>query len=506
MSQINFMDESQLLKHFRRPNERPFLASEKAHTTILFSGLPLNYEHLIKGALEGLGYRLEYLDSPDNDSLAMGKEYCNRGQCNPTYYTVGNLVKYLKELRERGEKDIEERYAYINAGNCGNCRFGMYEAEYRKSLIEAGFPNFRVMTFEQSTNFSQSGEDAGLQMDAKFYTQLFKAFIAGDFIHQISYRVRPYEIKPGETDRVTAQSRDLLYRAFKENMSMFKALTEVNSLFSGIQVDYTRIKPRVKITGEFYAQTTESAANYHLFRWLESEGAEVLIEPVTNWVEYVFTNLENACKYRFGMKKAGKGKIKQFIQIRLVRKIFHFYYWYYRLAMGFKPASLVSVKKMNEYAAPYYDYRIHGGEGHLEIAKHIMSVKEGKAHMIISVKPFGCMPSTQSDGVQAKVVTDLGDSVFIAVETSGDSEVHFKSRVQMKLFEAKEKAREEADKALKEAGFTYADVVEYSKNNPAYFRDEVPHRLTGIAADYILNLKGRNMDGYAKNSDIVPVK
>ena len=26
---------------------------------------------------------------PDNDALRYGKEFGNRGQCNPTYFTVG---------------------------------------------------------------------------------------------------------------------------------------------------------------------------------------------------------------------------------------------------------------------------------------------------------------------------------------------------------------------------------------------------------------------------------
>jgi predicted nucleotide-binding protein (sugar kinase/HSP70/actin superfamily) len=52
------------------------------------------------------------------------------------------------------------------------------------------------------------------------------------------------------------------------------------------------------------------------------------------------------------------------------------------------------------------------------------------------------MPSTQSDGVQSKVAEDIG-SLFVSVETSGDAEANVKSRILMKLYEAKIKAREE---------------------------------------------------------------
>src|SRR6185369_4388896 len=74
-----------------------FSKSERAGTTLLIAGLTAAHDFLIKGALTGLGYNVEVIDVPDNDALRYGKEFGNRGQCNPTYFTVGNLVKCLSE-------------------------------------------------------------------------------------------------------------------------------------------------------------------------------------------------------------------------------------------------------------------------------------------------------------------------------------------------------------------------------------------------------------------------
>ncbi len=54
-----------------------------------------------------------------------------------------------------------------------------------------------------------------------------------------------------------------------------------------IEVDRTRVKPVVKITGEFWAQTTEGDGNFHMFDFLEREGAQVLVEPIATWVAYL---------------------------------------------------------------------------------------------------------------------------------------------------------------------------------------------------------------------------
>ena len=68
------------------------------------------------------------LDCPDNSALRYGKEFGNRGQCNPTYFTVGNLVKFLCTLRDKEGMPADEiihRYVFLTAGACGPCRFGM---------------------------------------------------------------------------------------------------------------------------------------------------------------------------------------------------------------------------------------------------------------------------------------------------------------------------------------------------------------------------------------------
>ena len=138
--------------HFKRPAEKPFTKQQRAQTTLLFGGLTWKHEKLVHGALEGLGYRAEAVPTPNVKAFQTGKEYGNNGQCNPTYFTVGNLVQYLQNLEEQGlgKQEIIDRYVFFTAGACGPCRFGMYEAEYRLALRNAGFDGFRVLLFQQS--------------------------------------------------------------------------------------------------------------------------------------------------------------------------------------------------------------------------------------------------------------------------------------------------------------------------------------------------------------------
>src|SRR5579862_6761735 len=285
--------EQREIRHFHKPIERAFTKLQRDHTTILFGGLTWKHERLVHGALESLGYRCESVPVPNKKAFQLGKEYGNNGQCNPTYFTVGNLVQFVQDLESKGltKDEICDRYVFFTAGACGPCRFGMYEAEYRLALRNAGFDKFRVLLFQQSGGLNQAEAEAGLEMNVDFFLAILNALNTGDIMNDVAYQIRPYEVNAGDTDRVLEESMELLHEVMRrrkpwtlegkslklfgktrfagtaEYMGKFlnqlfgddlvAALHEVRDRFAAIPIDRTRVKPIVKITGEFWAQTTE---------------------------------------------------------------------------------------------------------------------------------------------------------------------------------------------------------------------------------------------------------
>src|SRR5579864_4920331 len=209
--------ERREIHHFHKPIELPFTSLQRDHTTILFGGLTWKHERLIHGALEGLGYKCEAIPVPNKKAFQLGKEYGNNGQCNPTYFTVGNLVQFVQNLEEKGltKQEIIDRYVFLTAGACGPCRFGMYEAEYRLALRNAGFDGFRVLLFQQSGGLNQAGDEAGLELNLDFFLSFFNALNIGDIINDVAYQIRPFEVNAGETDRVLDESLDMLHEVIR---------------------------------------------------------------------------------------------------------------------------------------------------------------------------------------------------------------------------------------------------------------------------------------------------
>ncbi len=452
-------------RHWTAGRTRPFTRAERAHTTLLLSGLTLAHDTLLTGALAGLGYRVEALPVPDDEALRVGKEYGNRGQCNPTWYTVGNLVKFLIRLRDEegmSAEEIERRYVFLTAGACGPCRFGTYVTEYRKALHDAGFPGFRVLLFQQQGGIKQAtGAGDGIAFDPTFFSAVLRALLAGDVLNLLGYRIRPYEVVPGSTDAALAEARAVVREALAERRSVIRALRRAGRILRRVEVDRLQPKPRVAIIGEFWAMTTEGDGNYRLQRFLEAEGAEVHIQPIVNWLLFMIWENRHDTLRRLELKGvdaarkglAGKRPHKKLAMLWAAERALRVVFPAMARAAGLERHRLPDMDEIARLARDHYDNDVRGGEGHMEVGKVIEMVRDREVHMIVSVKPFGCMPSSGvSDGVQSRVAALYPELVFLPIETTGDGAVNVQSRILMMLHRARAKAEAEYEAALAKAG------------------------------------------------------
>ncbi|HET8549469.1 MAG TPA: hypothetical protein VFL57_15760 [Bryobacteraceae bacterium] len=536
------------IQHFKKPAERTFKAEERDKVTILFGGLTWKHEKMIQAVFQGTGYKCVMIPTPDVPAFQIGKEYGNNGQCNPTYFTVGNLVQYLQGLENQGlsREEIIDKYVFFTAGSCGPCRFGMYEAEYRFALKNAGFDGFRVLLFQQQEGINAASGEPGLKFTVDFGVGMLNALHIGDTLQDLIHQIRPYEVNRGLTDEIFPQVGDDLARMLRERPPFeileatsgwlksylsrpekkklrntlntlgkirenlygklfIDALEQARERMNSIDVDRTRVKPLVKITGEFWAQTTEGDGNFNMFRFLEREGAQVLVEPIATWVAYLLYQ----AKYLAHRKKDVEQyttRTKWGAELNYRKKVFGigigevlWAHFYHRVndKLGGITHRLVDQAELDRLAAPFYNRYARGGEGHLEVGKNVYYTIHKYAHMVLSLKPFGCMPSTQSDGAQSAVVNKFKDMIFLPIETSGEGEVNAHSRVQMALGEAKAKARLEFEQCLEKTGKSMDDIRGYIEEHPELKRPfyKVPHveGITGTAAQFILHVS-RRMD------------
>ena len=493
-----------------------FSAKERPTTTILNGGLTMAHDEFVAAALKGIGYNTRPMECADVQALRFGKEFGNKAQCNPTYFTVGNLVKELSRLRdEEGltSEEIIDRYVFLTAGACGPCRFGMYVTEYRKALRDAGFDGFRVVLFQQQAGFKQAtGEEVGLVLNPQFFMALARGLFAGDVINVLSYRIRPYEVEEGAADRAIAEVKREVREALENNQSVLRALWRGRKYLQAVEVDRLRAKPKVAIIGEFWAMTTEGDGNYHLQRFVESEGGENDIQTLVNWLLYTLWEMRHDTELRMTLRDTdesyygleGSDVGYKMAGVWLGELALRATFATFCAVSGLKRHKLPDMDEIAKVGHSFYNNELRGGEGHMEVAKLVLNVAKQKAHMTLSVKPFGCMPSSGvSDGIQT-VITELHpDAIYCPVETSGDGAVNFYSRVQMYMFKARERARQEYQDALAHHGITEEQAREFLEKNRRYTGTfyKAPHVVAGTGADLIHEigpLVGKSRIGRAK--------
>lgn len=434
------------------PPDRSIAYAPAKETVLVSGGATFIHDKLIEAAMRSRGENYVTLPNPDLGSFQTGKAFGNRGQCNPTYFTVGNLIKYLQELEtEQGltKEQIIRKYVYVAAGGCGPCRFGMYITEYKKALRDAGFEGLRIVSFEHNKGIFQgeAHQNSVLEFTPAVFMTLIKTVMVGDILILLTHQMRPYERHKGSVDQAMEQCREIMYTAFLKGQNLTFSLYKCKKILAKVALDKTIQKPKVLIIGEFWAALTQGEGNYNLHRFLEKEGAECIPHLILSRLLLSIWEAEYQIKLGQPLAKENAPMIdfsttKQKSLIMLARMALKLHFHLYAKAIGLKAYHLPDIEKLARLAEGYYTLECSGGEAHLEVGHLLESIEENLAHLVISIKPFGCMPSSSvSDGIQTLITSRFPEANFLSVETSGEGAANFYSRIQMALHKARELAK-----------------------------------------------------------------
>ncbi len=493
------------VRHYTAYRARPFTREERKDVTILFGGLTWKHERLVQGAFQNLNYNAEPLPNVARADLDSGKEMIDVGSCCPTIFTTGNLVNFLKAKQQaEGREQVVNKYAFLTAGACGPCRFGQYHQSYSMALEGLGLGDFRMFLLSQNQLDQGPSNGGGLEINLPLTMGIVWAILCADLLTDLEYLTRPYEVNPGQTDTVLRECIEHLYEAFRNRPVRGKkwgvltwhllsdyftsALREVKRKWEAIEIDRLQVKPKVKITGEFWLQTHEGDGNYNIKRWLEEEGAELIPPPIAVWLDYLLRSNAQKLEDKRGVDRYAPLKIQT---VRTLQRLYRWNYNRLRKALGSLPYEMPDQYELRRLAAPYFPNRPAGGEGDMLVGKALYAYHHKKAHMICELSPYSCMPNTMSIGAMANVLGKYPDLIYAPIEVKGDAEVHALSRCQMVLTEAKKRAQRDFDEVMERTGLTAEAISKYEALHPEVRKStyRIPHYgYPGTSANYVLHL------------------
>ncbi|MBP7059627.1 MAG: 2-hydroxyacyl-CoA dehydratase [Lachnospiraceae bacterium] len=408
-------------------NRVEFTDEMRKNYTILAPQMsPIHFD-LIAPAFNAAGYNLIVPDIPTRECIDQGLRYVNNDACYPSLMVVGQLMAAIKS----GDYDLNKTALLISQTG-GGCRASNYIGFIRRALDKAGYPNVPVI----SISAQGLEKNSGFKITLSLLQHALYALEFGDIFLRCVLRTRPYEAVPGSTDKLHEKwKKKVIEFVTQEHMLSHakykKMCRDIIRDFDNLPIDENLKKPRVGIVGEILVKFLP-AANNHLAKLLESEGAEAVIPDLTDFLLYSF--------YNTNFKEENLGTSKRVM--RRSNLAIHFFEWLRSAARDEFDKSKhfdapCHINKLAEMAKPIVSLGNQTGEGWF-LTGEMMELMDTGSNNIICIQPFGCLPNhIVGKGVIKKIRSEHPESNIVAIDYDpGASEVNQLNRIKMMLTNA----------------------------------------------------------------------
>ncbi len=395
-----------------------FKESDRRHT-LLFPDMSKFHMPLFEALLQSEGYNAVYLRDSDDESVNTGLRYVNNDACYPAIIVIGQLISALKS----GKYDLENTSVIITQTG-GGCRATNYIGLIRKGLVDAGFSNVSILSF----NFSGLEKQQAFHINLSMAKKALEAVVYGDLLMKLLLATRPYEVKKGISMEVYEKWNNKCCESVKNGR-----FSEFRDNIKNIVSDFKKIrtkkeeKPKVGIVGEILIKY-HTFGNDNLVLKLENEGAEVFAPELMGFVKYCCINAIS----KSDLLKTSKVSALIYKQVLNLIDIFE-----RPVVSALKGTRYRGVTNIYELASNVDGILSLGnqtGEGWFLTAEMVEFIKDGVSN-IICVQPFACLPNhIVGKSVIKKVRHDYPDANIVAIDYDpGSSHTNQVNRIKLML-------------------------------------------------------------------------
>ena len=364
------------------------------------------------------------LDNDNRSAIDMGLKYVNNDACFPSMTVVGQIMEAV--LSGRYDTD---RLAVIMTQTGGCCRASNYVGFIRRALDKANLSHIPVI----SLNANGMETNPGFRLTLPMLLDAGHAVVYGDLFMRCLYRVRPYELIPGSANALHEQWQAICIDALVNGSRSYRAVCEgIVKAFDEFPIDESLRKPRVGIVGEILVKYMP-LANNHLVELLESEGAEVVVPDLMDFMNYCVYN--NDYKHQF-LGKGWTSSAVAHIGVDAIRKLRAPALEALEKSRRFEPP--MPSEQIAELTKPFLSIGNQYGEGWFLTGEMAELITSGTPN-IVCIQPFACLPNhVVGKGVIKALRKAYPQANIAAVDYDpGASEVNQLNRIKLMLSAAK---------------------------------------------------------------------
>jgi predicted nucleotide-binding protein (sugar kinase/HSP70/actin superfamily) len=381
------------------------------HSTFLIPDMNRATTPLLAATLRAFDIDAHIL--PTYKGLDVGRKFTSGKECFPCLVTLGDLLYFIEEERERlGKAFNAGRYVFFMPETEGPCRFGMYN-KFQRIVLDS-LPELKALRITAATSTDGYSPEGIFDVEhiRNSRKASYLAMVLGDVMERFIWRVRPYEKAPGQTDALAGQALRRLAGVLEQHGAadpLDRVLRELDEILAeGQAIIDPRVapKPRIGIVGEIFLRMHQDS-NQDLIRVLEKYGAEVVNASMGEWLNYVsYDGLRQARrKLRLGLKLFRSSQVKSAIkeifscgitllyQERIQKKVFKRAQRRIDIAADHLIGQMEKILKQSGV----FSFDIPT-EACLSIPGIIHCARDG-CNGVVNVYPFMCMPSTTTSAV-----------------------------------------------------------------------------------------------------------
>ncbi|MDU9049138.1 MAG: acyl-CoA dehydratase activase [Candidatus Electrothrix sp. Rat3] len=337
---------------------------------------------LLAAAFRRVGIQAEALPPADKEVLKLGRGHASCKECLPLQTTVGSLLNRVKARKE------DEVLVYYMPGADGPCRFGQYYVYTNRLIEEHKITNTAVFT-PTCTNGYQGLNDA-------FLRAAWRAVVIGDLFDEMwstvlagaEDREAGLQILHEEFDAITA----VMHRRWPVIASQLsRSATRLRSI--QLKKPYMHF-PKISLIGEIYVRH-DPISLQNLIESLADRGMIVRTATINEWVKYTDWLIQQSIEGKPSMGATVRRQIKRYFDHGIRKRLATSGLFFYE---GQAPVEPI-IEAGEKFISPYLT-----GEAILTVGSAVHEILHPSCG-IISIGPFGCMPSRVAEAVLSEKFT-----------------------------------------------------------------------------------------------------
>jgi predicted nucleotide-binding protein (sugar kinase/HSP70/actin superfamily) len=365
------------------------------------------------------GINARMIPVSDNNTLLCGRKNSSCKECLPYILTTGMFLNYIEN-----EKDPDKITLFLMGAANGPCRFGQYSISFEEIIKRKRIPNAALFTINDNDNVFKI-------FGGKFLLSAWKGIVIADVFSDIKSMLAVTAENIPEARVILDKCwQNIVYSLEDGSKSLTAVLSATTSELRGIELKKVpRDVPVITLVGEIYVRGDEFSRKW-LIDYLEKHGFAVFVAPIGEYANYSCYVAKKGYDKKLPLPKRIALSIALYIQDSIEKKIKNIF-----VKSNLYDYKLNDLNKTIKSAKHLIDERLLG-EAILTVGLAMHEILE-RSCGVISIGPFGCMPSRLSEAILKKEMhidgirrmnkhgaesipcNDFEDLPYLAIETDG---------------------------------------------------------------------------------------